>query len=151
MIRAALALGAAAALFGCKVAEEPATEMQEKQAVLAMLAESAAGWNSGDIDRFMSSYADEPTTSIVTEDGLVRGKAAVRQHYLNQFDFADAAKRGALSLETLDFRPLDTVHALYVGRYTLVYADGTRASGYSSLVLEKEEDRGWRIVADHST
>lgn len=115
-----------------------------------MIADAAKGWNAGDVDRFMASYSDAPETSFVTAEGLVRGKAAMLEQYKTKYDFADPAKRGVLTFETLDFRPLDKGHALYVARWTLTYSGGKTASGYTSLVMAHEA-AGWRIIADHSS
>jgi len=121
----------------------------DQAAVEAAMADSAAGWNAGDVDRFMAIYSDAPEASFVTADGLVRGKAAMLARYRQKYDFADAAKRGVLSFKTLDWRPLGPGHALYIARYTLTYADGRTASGPTSLVFRREKG-GWKIIADHS-
>jgi uncharacterized protein (TIGR02246 family) len=121
-----------------------------QRAVEAAMGASAAGWNAGDIDRFLAIYSDSPSTSFVTSAGLLRGKASMRARYLERYAFNDAAKRGTLSFETLDFRLLDPTHALYIGRYTLTYHDGKTQSGPTSLVFAKERT-GWHIIADHSS
>lgn len=138
--------GAAMAIAAPVVAQAPA----EESTVVAAMMDSAAGWNAGDIDRFMAVYSDTPDTSFVTSQGLLRGKAAMKARYKARYDFGDAAKRGTLSFETLDFRLFGPVHALYIGRYTLTYADGKKQSGPTSLVFAKEAT-GWHIIADHSS
>ena len=122
----------------------------EAGAVDSAMAQSVAGWNAGDIDRFMAVYSDDPTTSFVAGEGLVRGKAAMKIRYQAKYDFADPAKRGTLTIERLDYRPLGRDYALYIGRYTLRYPDGHSVSGPTSLVLHHEAG-GWKIVADHSS
>jgi uncharacterized protein (TIGR02246 family) len=122
----------------------------ETGAVDRAMAQSVAGWNAGDIDRFMAVYSDDPTTSFVAGEGLVRGKAAMKVRYQAKYDFADPAKRGSLTIDGLDYRPLGRDYALYIGRYTLRYPDGHSASGPTSLVLHHEAG-GWKIVADHSS
>jgi uncharacterized protein (TIGR02246 family) len=132
------------------LAAPAAAATPEEQAVVAAMDDSAAGWNAGDMDRFMAIYSAAPDTSFVTKDGLLRGKAAMIERYRARYDFSDAAKRGTLSFQTLDFRLLDPTHALYIGRYTLTYADGRKQSGPTSLVFAREAS-GWRIIADHSS
>jgi uncharacterized protein (TIGR02246 family) len=127
------------------VAADPA-----ERAIDAAMAQSVAGWNAGDIDRFMAVYSDDAATSFVAGDGLVRGKQAMAARYRAKYDFSDAAKRGALTIDRLDYRPLGAGYALYIGRYTLRYPDGHSASGPTSLVLHQEAG-GWKIVADHSS
>jgi len=134
-------------LAGAVHAAEPSAD---QRAVEAVIADSAKGWNAGDVERFMASYSSEPDTSFVTAEGLVRGKAAMQDRYKAKYDFADPAKRGVLTFETADFRALDQSHALYVARWTLTYPDGKSATGYTSLVMARERV-GWRIIADHSS
>ncbi|NJB98600.1 MULTISPECIES: YybH family protein [Sphingomonas] len=119
-------------------------------AVDTAMAQSVSGWNAGDIDRFLQIYSDDPSTSFVAGEGLVRGKAAMKIRYQTKYDFADPAKRGTLMIERLDYRPLGRDYALYIGRYTLRYPDGHSASGPTSVVLHHEAG-GWKIVADHSS
>lgn len=121
----------------------------EKNAVEKVMADSAAGWNAGDLVRFMAVYSDAPETSFVTKEGVLRGKAVMSERYRVRYDFANAAKRGVLTFQTLDFRLLDPNHALYIARYTLTYADGKTQSGPTSLVFAREAG-GWKIIADHS-
>lgn len=126
------------------IAQTPA-----QAAVEAAMADSAAGWNAGDLARFMAVYSEAPETSFVTQEGVLRGKAVMSERYRVKYDFTNAAKRGVLTFQTLDFRLLDPNHALYIARYTLAYTDGKTQSGPTSLVFAKEAG-GWKIIADHS-
>ena len=119
----------------------------------AALADSAAGWNEGDMDRFLAIYSDAAETSFVGSSGLVRGIAAMEERYRAAYDWSDPdpAERGVLTFETVDFRYLGQEHALYIGRYILTYPDGRDpATGLTSLVFERTRD-GWKIIADHSS
>ncbi len=121
-----------------------------QRAIERAMTESAAGWNAGDVERFMAIYSATPQTSFVVKDGLIRGKPAMIARYRQRYDFGDPAKRGTLTFTTLDFRQLDPIHALYIGRYLLTYPGGKTASGPTTLILEHERG-GWRIIADHSS
>jgi uncharacterized protein (TIGR02246 family) len=127
-----------------------ATPNEGAAAIDAAMAESVAGWNAGDIERFMGVYSAAPETSFVAGDGLVRGKVAMTARYRVKYDFGDSAKRGTLTIDRLDYRPLGPGYALYIGRYTLRYPDGHSASGPTSVVLHREAG-GWKIIADHSS
>lgn len=122
----------------------------ERRAVEAAMADSATGWNAGDIKRFMAVYSDAPETSFVTSGGILRGKAVMSERYITKYSFNDPAKRGLLTFTTLDFRRLDATHALYIGQYLLTYATGKTKTGPTSLVFAKEIT-GWKIIADHSS
>jgi uncharacterized protein (TIGR02246 family) len=123
---------------------------EDRVAIDAAMAASVSGWNAGDVERFMSVYSTGPETSFVAGEGLVRGKAAMAARYRAKYDFADPAKRGTLTIDRLDYRPLGPGYALYIGRYTLRYPDGHSASGPTSLVFHHEAG-GWKIIADHSS
>ena len=144
---------AALSLSACKQQQEqaaPPAAPSPQAAIEAALADSAAAWNAGDSARFMTLYSTAPDTSFVVPEGVIRGKQAIADHYAKTFALSDAAKRGTLSIETVDFRPLGPDHALLIGRYRLRYADGKEASGMTSVTFRKEAD-GWKMIADHSS
>ena len=122
----------------------------ERAAIETAMADSAAGWNAGDLDRFMRVYSDAPDTSFVTRDGLIRGKAAMATRYRARYAFDKPGARGVLTFATLDFRLLGPRHALFIARYMLKMPNGTMQSGPTSLVFRREKG-GWWIIADHSS
>lgn len=127
-----------------------------RAAIEAAMADSAAGWNSGDLDRFLAIYADAPTTSFVGEE-FTQGLATIRGRYLERYpDRFGAGSRGAgvgrqLSFDFVDFRMLGANHALLIARWRLSAAeDAPAATGMTSLVFERAGTR-WKVVADHSS
>jgi uncharacterized protein (TIGR02246 family) len=108
---------------------------------------SAAGWNDGDMARFLNVYAGDAV--FVTKDGLVRGKAAIAARYDRNYG-PDTAKRGRLSFRMLGFRRVDAAHQMLWARWTLDYAGGKQIGGMTSLLFERQAD-GWKIVSDHSS
>jgi uncharacterized protein (TIGR02246 family) len=136
---------------GCKQGAAPATSAPVARVeVEAVMRDSAAGWNTGDLDRFMAIYADDPATSFLTKDGLIRGKAAITARYAPSFKTGGNA-RGTLDFEFLDFRMAGPDHALLSARYRLTpaKAGGVVEQGPTSLLF-RHTSAGWRIVADHS-
>jgi len=122
--------------------------------ILAAMADSAAGWNQGRIDRFLAIYSDDPATSFTGNKGVDRGKRGIRARYLarykNQFGTTTTG-RSALSFEPQDFRMLGKDHALLIARWKLVtMGKPAPASGMTSLVF-RHEAGGWHIIADHSS
>ncbi len=138
------------AIASIAVAAPAFAQSPQQQAVEKAMADSAAGWNAGDVDRFMGVYSDDPATSFVTAQGLLRGKVAMTARYKARYSFDDAAKRGVLTFQTLDFRLLDPTHALYIARYLLTYGDGKTQSGTTTLIFQSEKGQ-WRIISDHSS
>lgn len=122
----------------------------ERVAIERAMDGTAAAWSKGDLDGFLDIYSNDPGTSFVTADGVIRGKAAMRAMYQKTYSFDDASKRGVLRFATQDFRPLGKGKALLISRYTLTYPDGKTTTGLTSVIFSREA-KGWRIVADHSS
>lgn len=135
----ALALIAAAP---APIADLPGAQGQ----VMAAMAASAAGWNAGDLARFMAVYADDAT--FVTKDGVLRGKAAITDHYRATYG-ADTPSRGRLSFEPVAFRSLGPAELLLIARWRLT-GGAKEESGMTTLLWERRP-AGWRIAADHSS
>lgn len=126
-------------------APEAATDPQA--AITAAMEASAAGWNDGDMARFLNVYAGDAV--FVTKDGLVRGKAAIAARYDRNYG-PDTAKRGRLSFRMLGFRRVDATHQMLWARWTLDYPASKQIGGMTSLLFERRAD-GWKIVSDHSS
>jgi uncharacterized protein (TIGR02246 family) len=124
-----------------------ATAATPQAAISAAMADSAAGWNAGDLARFTAIYA--PDAVYVAGDKVVQGKPAIAARYARSF--ADGGNiRGRLSFQPLAWRPLSAVHVLHVARWTLTPANGASQTGLTTLLFERRKD-GWRIISDHSS
>lgn len=119
----------------------------EQAAILLAMADSAAGWNVGDLDRFMAVYADDAT--YVTARGLVRGKPAIAKRYRKSFA-TGGNTRGRLTFGDTSFRKIDPRHLLMWARWTLTAAGGKVETGMTTLLFERRA-QGWRIISDHSS
>ncbi len=120
-------------------------QLAEASTIAAAMAASAAGWNAGDLDRFMAVYADDAL--YVTARGVVRGKSAIAARYAPSF-IAGGNSRGTLSFAMLAERPIDATHRVLIARWTLTGT--TTQSGYTTLVFARQGGQ-WRIVTDHSS
>ena len=116
--------------------------------IAASMTDSAAGWNAGNLDRFVAVYADD--AMFATTKGLLRGKAEITDHYRPGFANGGNA-RGKLGFQMLAWRTISTVHQLLVARWTLTPGDGARPeTGLTTLLFERRKE-GWRIISDHSS
>lgn len=115
--------------------------------VMAAMTASAAGWNAGDIDRFVAIYA--PDAGFVTKDGVLNGRAAIADRYRPSFVTGGNA-RGKLSFQAVAFRTISATHRLLFARWTLTPAAGPPQTGMTTLVFERRRE-GWKIIADHSS
>jgi uncharacterized protein (TIGR02246 family) len=112
------------------------------------LGRSAADWNRGDLDGFMSDYAPDSLTGFVSGGQVQRGFAWIREHYAPLF--RDGATRDSLRFENVQARPLGADHALVTARYVLHRAGNTVSSGPFTLVMQRQPD-GWKILHDHTS
>ena len=123
------------------IAQTPA-----KIAIRKAMETSAAGWNAGDLVRFMEVYAEDAV--FVTPKGLLRGKEAISAKYRPSFRGTGNA-RGKLSFAFLEMRGLDPAHAILFARWTLT-GPSTSESGMTTLVFERR-GAAWKIISDHSS
>jgi uncharacterized protein (TIGR02246 family) len=114
--------------------------------IMAAMEASAAGWNAGDLDRFMSVYADDAMYAAKAE--LLRGKTAIAARYRPGF-VGTKNLRGRLSFQPLAFRTIGPAHQLLVARWTL--SGGVKEEGGVTTLLWERRPAGWRIVSDHSS
>lgn len=133
-----IALIAAAATLAAQQALAPASAVREAMAA------SAAGWNAGDLDRFMSVYADDAV--YVTAKGVVRGRAAIAARYAPTFK-RGGNTRGRLAFQPLVEREMGARHRLLVARWTLT---GDKVETGMTTLLFEWRGAEWKIVADHS-
>ena len=99
MPRAAfLLLALAPALFG------------QADEIRAMLNNSEAAWNRGDVATFASDYEDAPTTTFVGREITRGGVNAILERYRRSYPTAEA--RGTLTFSEIEVRPLGEGYAL---------------------------------------
>jgi uncharacterized protein (TIGR02246 family) len=118
--------------------------------IRAMLKNSEAAWNRGDMAAFASDYEDAPTTTFVGKEVTRGGVDAILARYQRGYPTADA--RGTLTFSEIEVRPLGEGYALAIGRFALkrTAAGGGDAAGRFTLVL-RHTAKGWKIIHDHSS
>ncbi len=124
----------------------PAALEAARRDVAALLAHGAAAWTRGDLDAFVSDYADDAT--FVTPERVLHGRAEIRAHYAPRF--APGGVRDSLSFQALEVDLLapDALNA--VAYYVLQRGDAVTARGPTSLVMRRIGGR-WYIAHDHSS
>ena len=115
--------------------------------IRAMLDESAAAWNRGDLDGHLADNADSIT--FMTGRGPIVGKDRTAEALRRSF-FRDGKPIQALRFEQVTVRPLGGRHALVVGRFILSGGNEAEKSGWFSTVWERRPE-GWRVIHDHSS
>ena len=120
----------------------------EEQQLAALMHESAAAWNRGDLDGFLATYKDDAQTAFMAPQ-ITYGLPDIKDRYARSY-FKDGKPNAQLSYSDLKYRPLGADHVLMTGRWQLIDAEGKQQDGYYSLVWEKT-DAGWKIIHDHSS
>jgi ketosteroid isomerase-like protein len=116
--------------------------------VAAMFARSAAAWNRGDLDTFMTDYLPGDRTTYVTNAGVIHGPAAIRERYAPRF--AAGGMHDSLSFEGIEVDALAPDVLNVVAYYVLSRGDSLVARGPTSLVMVRKDGR-LLIVHDHSS
>ena len=154
------------ALLGCAAPLDRATgtgrPAEAEAAIRTLLAEQAASWSRGDVEEFVSAYAEDAL--FVSPSGLTRGRDEVLGRYRRRYP--DPAAMGRLSLDVIELRltpggvapgpgcgAAGEVHgARVVARWTLGYpedAEREEATGLTLIVFERRGGEWW-IVEDAS-
>jgi ketosteroid isomerase-like protein len=115
--------------------------------IRAMLDESVAAWNRGDLDGHLADNADSIT--FMTGKGPITGKDKTADALRRSF-FRDGKPVQSLRFEQVTVRPLGAGHALVVGRFILSGGGEQERAGWFSTVWERRSE-GWRVIHDHSS
>jgi uncharacterized protein (TIGR02246 family) len=118
--------------------------------IRAMLKNSEAAWNRGDLAAFATDYEDSSETTFIGRDITHGGVQAILDRYRRGYPTPEAM--GTLTFSEIAVRPLGTDYALANGRFALkrTAAGGGDAAGRFTLVLRKTK-AGWKIIHDHSS
>jgi ketosteroid isomerase-like protein len=140
-------VGGMALTLGASTARGQAPPPSPEPEIRAMLDESAAAWNRGDLDGHLADNADSIT--FMTRNGPITGKGRTADA-LRQSFFRDGTPVQSLRFEQVTVRPLGAGHALVVGRFILTGGGEEERSGWFSTVWERRSE-GWRVIHDHSS
>ncbi|HLQ60179.1 MAG TPA: DUF4440 domain-containing protein [Gemmatimonadales bacterium] len=146
-MRGAWYLVLASPLVACSAPKIPLGD--PPQEIAAMLRRSAADWNRGDLNGFMSDYARDSLTSYMSAGHAQYGWQALYDRYQAIY-FAPGKTRDSLSFDDLHVRVLTPDFAYATARFKLSRHDSVVASGPFTLVLQRQGDR-WRILHDHTS
>ena len=115
--------------------------------IRAVLMTQAEAWNRGDLESFMSSYAEDCTFMGTP---VMHGRAQVLARYRGVYPTGGAM--GKLTFSSLNVQLLDAHVATVIGDWHLQRdaVSGGNVGGYFSLVLANR-DGTWRILLDHTS
>jgi uncharacterized protein (TIGR02246 family) len=118
--------------------------------IRAMLQNSEAAWNRGDLVAFVTDYEDSPETTFIGNEVVRGGREAILGRYRRRYPNREAM--GRLTFSEIEVRTLAPGVALADGKYELKRASsgGGDAAGRFTIVLRKTP-AGWKIIHDHSS
>ncbi len=114
--------------------------------IRAVLDSTAAGWNRGDLSRYLWAYADSATA--MGANGPELGVAAIEAQMRRGF-WRTGRPLQTLHYEHLEVRPLGDHYALVTGQYVLTGGGQTQRTGWFTTVWQSTP-AGWRMIHDHS-
>ena len=143
-------VGAASLLLAClaacaRPAAAPAPESVAED-IRAVLDSTAAGWNRGDLSRYLWAYAE--STTVMGRGGVEHGVEAIRQQML-AFFWKTGRPLQVLRYEHLAVRLLGPESALATGQYILSGNGLPDRTGWFTTVWARTAV-GWRMIHDHS-
>jgi ketosteroid isomerase-like protein len=112
--------------------------------VKGVLAASAAAWNEGNLEAFLTGYADAPDVVLMMDGATATGIESVRKKFLN--DAAIAGGMGRIAYDGLAVTLTAENVVTVVGRYAFANAV-SKSAGVMTLVMKQTNGR-WRIVND---
>lgn len=107
-----------------------------------------ASWNQGDIASFMNGYWKSDSLMFIGSQGLSKGYNTTLDNYKSSYP--DSSAMGRLEFINKEIRRLENHHALVIGSWTL-YRSLDTLGGMYSLTWRWNSERGWEIIADHSS
>jgi uncharacterized protein (TIGR02246 family) len=114
--------------------------------IRAVLDSTAAGWNRGDLSRYLWAYADSATA--MGANGPELGVGAIEAQMRRGF-WRTGRPIQSLHYEHVEVRPLGAEHALVTGQYVLTGGGQAQRTGWFTTVWQRTP-AGWRMIHDHS-
>jgi ketosteroid isomerase-like protein len=109
--------------------------------------EQMNAWNSGDIDRFMTTYWQNDSLKFIGKSGITYGWQKTLDNYKR--NYPDTAAMGKLNFTLIEVKRLSVLYYSVVGKWHLSRSIGD-IQGHFTLLFKKIKNK-WVIVMDHSS
>jgi len=118
----------------------------DRPQIIAELTSTAAGWNAGELSKYLAAYVPEATE--MTGEGPKGGVEHIEQTMRGGF-WKTGRPLQQLRYENLDVRMLGKKNALVTGQYILSGVGKPDRKGWFTTVWVKT-GKGWRMMHDYS-
>ena len=122
-------------------------QSKDEKAILKLLSEQDAAWNSGDLEGFMKGYWKSDSLMFIGKSGITYGWQKTLDNYKK--GYPDTAAMGKLNFEYIEMKQLSANYFFVVGKWHLTRTIGN-LDGVFTLLLRKINNV-WVIVKDHSS
>ncbi|HEX8176179.1 MAG TPA: nuclear transport factor 2 family protein [Pyrinomonadaceae bacterium] len=119
---------------------------KDEAQIRAVLDSTAAGWNQGNLQQYLSAYTDEATE--MGPNGPRGGRSVIEQTMRNGF-WKTGRPVQNLRYEHVVVRMLGKDNALVTGQFVLSGGERPDRTGWFTTVWTRTKD-GWRMIHDHS-
>ncbi len=123
------------------------TRKDETESILAVFNRGVESLNRGDLDGYLSTYADGDDVRWVSGGRVITGKANIVAAVKERFSTAESL--GVLTLHNLQVDIQTSTDALVFGEYRQV-VDSAVHRGVFTVHLRKFA-AGWLILSDHAS
>lgn len=106
-----------------------------------------SAWNRGDVEGFMNGYLKSDSLCFIGRKGLNFGWQTTLDNYRDSYP--DREAMGKLEFNNMEYKPLCPDYTFVIGQWTL-FRETDTIGGHYSLLWQKTE-KGWKIIADHSS
>jgi ketosteroid isomerase-like protein len=124
-----------------------AAESRDAGEIRAMLDAQVAGWNSGDVARYMDYYVKSDQLRFASGGTITYGWKETLERYRKSYP--DKATMGTLTCTYHDINVVSPDTAIVFGKWELQRAND-KPWGLFTLLIKKTAE-GWRVAADHTS
>ncbi len=103
-------------------------------------------WSSGDIDGYVSLYADDDSTRMIFTNGAVYGRDSILAFYKRYWP---KERMGKLVLDGERLERISRKFYYVTGYFHVSYPDGRKIDGRFSGLMKKIKGK-WYLYTDHS-
>lgn len=134
-------------LICCLLSLFTIAQSKDELAIRSAMNEQLAGWNSGNLNRFMDTYWKNDSLMFIGKSGVTYGWQNTMNNYKK--GYPDTAAMGKLDFEILKVKKLSVLYYFVVGKWHLARTIGD-IGGHFTLLFKKINNK-WLIVSDHSS
>jgi len=122
-------------------------QSKDEQLIRNAMNEQLSAWNSGDIDRFMTTYWQSDSLKFIGKSGVTYGWQKTLDNYKK--NYPDTAAMGKLDFTLIEVKRLSVLYYSVIGKWHLKRSIGD-IQGHFTLLFKKIKNK-WVIVMDHSS